>query len=65
MVRAPNRTCMCTSEHVITGLKFGKRVCFLTSSSNKIVLLFLIVSHLNAVQYDNTLFSFTLFSCLK
>ena len=28
-------------------------------------LLLLIVSHLNAPQYDKTLFSFTLFSCLK
>ena len=27
-------------------------------------MLFFIVSHLNALQYDNTLFSFTLFSCL-
>ena len=27
--------------------------------------LFFIVSHLNASQYDNTLFSSTLFSCLK
>ena len=26
---------------------------------------FFIVSHLNALQYDKTLFSFTLFSCLK
>ena len=28
-------------------------------------LLFLIVLHFNDSQYDNTLFSFTLFSCLK
>ena len=28
-------------------------------------LLFFIVSHLDALQYDNTLFLFTLFSCLK
>ena len=28
-------------------------------------MLFLIVSHLYALQYDNTLFPFTLFSCLQ
>ena len=36
-VRAHKCTCMCTSEHVITGLSLGKRVCFLTSSSDNSV----------------------------
>ena len=36
-VRAPKLTCTCASEHDITGLNRGKRVCFLTSSSNSFV----------------------------